>query len=93
LFSLAKLNVIAQFRVMPTDIDVDLDDLLRRIEASLPQNTKLEVHRQDDIAYGLKALVMNILMEDKAGGTTPVEESIEAQEGVESVEVVGVTRI
>ena len=93
LFSLVELNVIAQFRVMPTNIDVDLDDLLHRIDSSLPENTRLEVHRQDDIAYGLKALVMNILMEDKAGGTTPVEESIKAQEGVESVEVVGVTRI
>jgi elongation factor 1-beta len=93
LFSLAKLNVIAQFRVMPTDIDVDLDDLMRRIESSLPENTKVEIHRQDDIAFGLKALVMNILMEDKAGGTTPVEDAIQAQKGVESVEVVGVTRI
>jgi elongation factor 1-beta len=78
---------------MPTDIDVDLDDLMRRIESSLPENTKVEIHRQDDIAFGLKALVMNILMEDKAGGTTPVEDAIQSQKGVESVEVVGVTRI
>ncbi len=90
---LAKLNVIAQLRVMPTDIDVDLSDLMRRIESSLPENTKVEAHREDAIAFGLKALVINMLLEDKAGGTTPIEEAIASQEGVESVEVVGVTRI
>lgn len=88
-----KLNVIAQLRVMPKDIDVDLNDLLERIANGLPENTKMEAHRTDDIAFGLRALVLNVLMEDKAGGTTPVEESILRQDGVENVEVVGVTRI
>ncbi len=92
-YGLPNLNVIAQLRVMPTDIDIDLGDLMERIRSSLPENTKIEAHREEDIAFGLKALVINILMEDKAGGTSPVEEAIGGQRGVESVEVVGVTRL
>ena len=89
---MVKLDVIAQLRVMPTDIDIDLNDLMERIKSSLPPNTKIEIFRKEPIAFGLKALVINILMEDKAGGTSPVEETIKAQEGVENVEVIGVTR-
>lgn len=88
-----ELNVIAQFRVLPSDIDVDLGELMKRIEASLPENTKIEAFREDPIAFGLKALVINMLMEDKAGGTSPIEESVKSLPSVESVEVVGVTRI
>lgn len=89
---MVKLDVIAQLRVMPTDIDIDLNDLMERIKSSLPPNTKIEIFREEPIAFGLKALVINILMEDKAGGTSPVEDTIKAQEGVENVEVIGVTR-
>ena len=90
---LAKLNVIAQLRVMPTDIDIDLGELMERIRTSLPENTEIEAYREDAIAFGLKALVINMLMEDRAGGTTPIEEAILALDGVENVEVVGVTKI
>jgi elongation factor 1-beta len=93
LLALPRLNVVAQFRVMPTGIDVDLGELMENIRASLPENTEVEAFREVDIAFGLKALVINMLLEDKAGGTTPIEEAIEAQSQVESVEVVGVTRI
>ncbi len=90
---MVELDVIAQFRVMPTDVGIDLDELVSRIENSLPENTKIEIYRKDPIAFGLEALVINILMEDKEGGTTPVEEVIKTQENVENVEVIGVTRI
>mgnify|MGYP000026370009 CR=1 FL=1 len=90
---MAKLSVLAQLRVMPTGIEVDLKDLIERIRSSLPENTKIEAYREEDIAFGLKALVINLLMEDKAGGTQPVETAISSLEGVETVEVVGVTKI
>jgi len=91
--SVAKLNVIAQFRVLPNDIDVDLAGLVQKIQLALPENTKIEAFREEPIAFGLKALVINMLMEDKAGGTSPVEEALKGLDEVESVEVVGVTRI
>jgi elongation factor 1-beta len=78
---------------MPTDIDIDLADLMDRIKTSLPENTEIEMYREEPIAFGLKALVVNFLMEDKEGGTTPVEESVLGLEGVENVEVIGVTKI
>ena len=90
---MAKLNILAQIRVMPTDIDIDLADLMERIKASLPENIEVEMYREDPIAFGLKALVVNFLLEDKEGGTTPLEEAILALEGVENAEVIGVTKI
>ena len=90
---MAKLSVLAQLRIMPSRIEVDLKDLIERIRSALPENTKIEAYREEDIAFGLKALVINILMEDKMGGTQPVETAISDLEDVETVEVVGVTKI
>jgi elongation factor 1-beta len=78
---------------MPTDIDIDLADLMERIKTSLPENIEVEMYREDPIAFGLKALVVNFLLEDKEGGTTPLEEAVLALEGVENAEVIGVTKI
>ena len=91
--TIAKLNVFAQLKVMPKDIDIDLGELMKRITESLPDDAQVESYREEDIAYGLKALIINVLLEDKAGGTTSIEESILAQDGVETVDVVGITRI
>ncbi len=89
---MGKLNVFAQLKVMPKDIDVDLGELMKRITESLPDDAEVEAYREEDIAYGLKALIINVLLEDKAGGTAVVEECILAQDGVQTVDVLGVTR-
>jgi elongation factor 1-beta len=45
------------------------------------------------IAFGLKALLITVIVEDKEGGTEAVEASLSAIDEVESVQVVAVTRM
>ena len=45
------------------------------------------------IAFGLKALILTVIVEDKEGGTEAVEASISEIDEVESVQVVAVTRM
>ncbi|MHC4780510.1 MAG: elongation factor 1-beta [Planctomycetota bacterium] len=79
-----------KFRVMPEGIEVDLDDLQSRIEATVIESGA-ELHGIDvkPFAFGLKALETTVMIQDKVGGGIPdaVEEALSELEGVQSVEV------
>ena len=79
-----------KFRVMPEGIEVDLDALQAKIEATVIESGA-ELHGIDvkPFAYGLMALETTVMIPDKVGGGIPdaVEEAIGELEGVQSVEV------
>jgi len=81
-------DVLSVIRVMPTGPDVDLDRLQAKIE-------ELEPHTiaKKPVAFGLNCLEVQFIRPDSEGGTDKLEEKIRAMEGVQSVEVTGVTLI
>jgi len=86
-------KVAARIKVMPQSPEVDLDDLEDRLEASLPEGAKMNRVDQEDVAFGLVALMPTVVVPDDTGGTEAVEEAFADVEGVESVEVDEVGRI
>jgi elongation factor 1-beta len=86
-------RVIITLRVMPEDVDVDLDDLLDRIKKVIPDGTDVRATEIVPIAFGLKALRMNVARDESMGGTDDIEEAISAQDGVSQVEVEMVSRM
>ena len=78
---------------MPEDIDVNLDDLLERIKTSIPEGTDVRANEIVPVAFGLKALRMNVARDESMGGTDDIEEAINGLEGVAQVEVEMVSRI
>ena len=78
---------------MPEDVDVDLDDLLDRIKKIIPEGTDVRATEIVPIAFGLKALRMNVARDESMGGTDDIEEAIVAQDGVSQVEVEMVSRM
>ncbi|MHA1728209.1 MAG: elongation factor 1-beta [Promethearchaeota archaeon] len=90
-----KHFVLAITKVLPDDIETDLNALTEKIiEVIKPLNTKLEASRIEPIAFGLKALIVRLIIpEEMEGGTQPVEDAIESLEEVQRVEVTMVTRI
>jgi elongation factor 1-beta len=91
-------------KVLPDDIDIDLKKLQGDIEKTLQENIKDTegVHQlcqlvkcvEEPIAFGLKALKLQVTMpEDLKGGTTPVEDALAALPGVQRVETEMVTRL
>ncbi len=85
-------NVQALMTVMPTGVDVDLDELEERISLNLPEAAKLQDSDTEEVAFGLKSLQILVTVPDDAGGTEKVEGRIQQIEGVESVQVGSVTR-
>ena len=79
-------DVLSVIKVMPTGPDVDLDKLRAEIE-------ELEPHAvaKKPVAFGLNCLEVQFIRPDSSGGTDQLEDKMRAMDGVESVEVTGVT--
>ncbi len=86
-------RVIITIRVMPEDVDIDLDDLLERIRKNIPAGTDVRANEVVPVAFGLKALRINLARDESLGGTDDIEEAIGNLEGVAQVEVEVVSRI
>lgn len=77
-----------QFRILPEGLDVDLDKLLADIKKVLPAGAALKASEQKPVAFGLKALHILIVMDDKKGGSEVVENALGKILGVQSVEMI-----
>jgi elongation factor 1-beta len=86
-------DVAATMKVMPQSPDVDLDALKERLAESLPEGAEIRGSDTDDVAFGLVALLLSVVVPDDAGGTDAVEDAFAAVEGVESVSVEEVGRL
>jgi elongation factor 1-beta len=86
-------RVVVTLKIMPEDVDVDLDDLLDRIKSVVPEGTDVRATEIVPVAFGLKAIRMNIARDESRGGTEDVEEAISSLEGVSQVEVEMLSRM
>ena len=88
-------EVIALIRVMPNGIldDVKIEALNNRIKETIKEPAKLARLEIKDIAFGLRAVNVTIIVPDAAGGVDPIAEALSKLENVESAEVVDVGRI
>ncbi len=76
-----------QYRILPEGLEINLDKLLEDIKKALPEGAKLKASEQKPVAFGLKALHVLIVMDDKKGGSEVVEEALSKVPGVQGVEM------
>jgi elongation factor 1-beta len=86
-------RVVMTMKIMPDGIEIDLDDLLERIKNVVPEGTDVGAVETQPIAFGLKAIRMNLVRDESMGGTDDLEEAISAVDGVAQVEVEMVSRM
>lgn len=86
-------RVVMTIKIMPDGIDIDLDNLLEQIKQAIPDGTDVGAVETQPVAFGLKALRMNLAREESMGGTDDIEAAISAIEGVSQVEVERVSRM
>ncbi|MEI6104305.1 MAG: elongation factor 1-beta [Methanothrix sp.] len=77
-----------RMKVMPVSTDVDLKKLAEEIKKVVPSFARLHAIEEMPIAFGLKALIVVTIMDDK-GGRSPdeIEEAVRKLPDVESAEV------
>ncbi len=86
-------RVGATVKVMPESPKSDLQALRKSLASRVPPAMKLEGFREEPVAFGLKALIASVTLEDAEGGTDPLEEAWSRIEGVQSVQVLEVSRL
>ena len=83
-------EVAAHVKVMPEDVETDFELLKKNLEAVLPDGVRLQGFKEEPIAFGLKALMVTVILADIEGGTDPIEAAFSDVGGVESVQVIEV---
>ncbi len=81
------------FEIMPDGIETDLEDIKNRVQDKIGDISKIEQTEVKPIAFGLKALMMNVLVVDQEGIMDKLEELIAEVEGVQNAKVVTMTLI
>ncbi len=81
-------EVALQYRVLPDGLEVNLDDLLGNITKALPEGALIKASEKKPVAFGLQALHVLVVLDDKKGGAETVESAISGVAGVQSVEIV-----
>ncbi len=85
-------RLIARIRIMPADAESNLDSVIHSIKSSMPEGMEIKGHAMEPIAFGLKAVVGDFLLEDAEGQMDKLEESIKNVEGVGEIEVMNISR-
>jgi elongation factor 1-beta len=80
-------KVLAIVKVMPESVETSLDKLQKTISGKLPSTVAIKKTEVEDIGFGIKALRLNLVLPDEAGGTDLVEETIRGIKGVSDVQV------
>jgi len=80
-------QVAVLFRLMPHGVDTDLEEVAKRVRTALPAGVTIRGMQVKDIAYGLKSLLLSVVMEDTGGILDSTEHSLAKIPHVESVEV------
>ncbi|AXI25203.1 elongation factor 1-beta [Methanofervidicoccus sp. A16] len=85
-------TVIAKVKIMPVNPEVDRESLKEKIKKTV-ENMGIKCLNilEEPLAFGLYAIYVLVEMEEKEGGTEPLEKELSNLEDVESVDVVEVS--
>jgi len=67
---MADYNMVAVVKVMPTDPEVNLDELEAKLKEALPEKFGLAKVEREPIAFGLVALKFYVLAKDERATTS-----------------------
>ena len=85
-------KVLISYKIMPESVETDLSILEEKIKGNL-EGVEIKDIKQEPIAFGLKALKVLVMVEDKAGISDKIEKKLSELDDVESVETESITLI
>jgi elongation factor 1-beta len=81
-------EVAIVYKVTPEGTEVDLNAMQDKIKETLPEQARLNKIEEKPLAFGLKFLEVQIILDDKKGGSDDIESWLAELEGVQNVDVV-----
>jgi elongation factor 1-beta len=85
-------RLVVRIRILPAEAESNLENVSESIKRSLPEGMELKSSLMEPIAFGLKAIVGDFLLDDAEGQMDKLEECIKSIEGVGEIEVTNISR-
>lgn len=86
-------KVVIKVRVLPESVDTDLNKLVEDIKRAVRGLAEISSHRREPIAFGLNALLIDFIVEDREGVSYELESTLQSVNGVSQFDVLGVSRL
>ena len=80
-------KVLVQIDIMPSNIEINLEELKEKIKEKIAPKYEILNYSIEPVAFGLKKLKLNMIMDHDIGSTDELEELIRSIEDVEDVQV------
>jgi len=84
-------KVLVRIRVLPVDVSIDLKELGKRISGSLKGIADVVRTLEEPIAFGLNALIVDLVMDEREGGTYDLEQVLSSVDGIGELDIVRVS--
>jgi len=85
-------SLVVRVRILPESIEEDLEKLVVRIGEELKAVGTIINYKIEPIAFGLSAIIADFKIEERKGGTEPLEDKLKRVKGVSEIDVIAVSR-
>ncbi|MFP4142304.1 MAG: elongation factor 1-beta [Thermoplasmata archaeon] len=86
-------DVMLTYKIMPEGTETDLEKIKEEIKSIVEEHGKFKDSNEENVAFGLKAIIAKFVIPDEGGIVDKIEEKLENIEEVQSVKSEDITLI
>jgi len=86
-------SYVIRMKVLPEDTSTNLEEMVAAIGGLLPTTAAIRGHKVEPIAFGLSAIIMDVVAPEEEGMIDRIEDIVSKAPRVSQYEVIAVSRM